>query len=170
MPVVITGLVESTPNRLRYLLTDTAVSPPVVDTVTIPNAGGVTPDLRTDILAAMAANADGSSGSELQGVINAGVNGYPPNTTAGLLVAAGALTQAQARSIMNSDDPAGLLANLLLPRATVTIEPRAGTAQWQADVNVTAFNPDIRISVLGAVLLAVSTAICDVFIRDTPDL
>ncbi len=87
MPVVNTGLIESTRNRLRYLLTDTAVSPPIVDALTILNRGGAAlTDLQTDLIAAMAgaAGGDGVSGSALRSVLMASTNGYPavPNATA----------------------------------------------------------------------------------------
>lgn len=175
MPVVVTSLVESTRNRLRYLLTDTAASPPIVDAVTLTNQGLVTPDLRTDILAAMGADVDGVSGSTLQSIIRASIDGFPPiGGQSGIrIVAVGvAVTLAQGRALLNSEDPGGILANHLVARATVDIHPRAGTAQWQADVAIDGVSNEatVVVSVLGAVNLGVSTAILDIFIRDTPDL
>ena len=173
MPVVVTSLVQATRNRLRYLLTDTAVSPPIVDQVTLNNQAVVTPDLQTDVEAAMAAGVDGVSGSQLRAILRAGTDGFPVTGSGTLIVAVGGIvTVPQARAFLNSDDPGGILTNAQLARAVVTINPRTGSAQWQADMVADAVSgdPTVIVSVLGAVILAVSTAILDIFIRDTRDL
>ncbi len=173
MPVVVTSLVQATRNRLRYLLTDTAVSPPIVDNVTLSNQAAATPDLQTDLIAAMAADGSGASGSELLAILLAGTNGYPVTTSGTQIVATGGIiTAAQARAILNSDDIGGILANLLLARATVEVNPRTGTAQWAADMVADAVSgdPTVIVTVLGAVNVGVSTAVLDIFIRDTRDL
>jgi hypothetical protein len=54
----------------------------------------------------------------------------------------------------------------------MTITPRTGTAQWQLDATFDAVSgdPTAVVSVLGAVNAGVSTAILDIFIRDSWDL
>jgi hypothetical protein len=117
-------LVESTANRLRYLLTN--ATPPGT-TITIPNDGGASPDLRTDL-------ADDPSGP-LRQIIRARLDGIGTN-------AAGTpLTQAQARDILNSDGSGASLGNNNVPRAICKIQGRTpGTsgapANWAVDVNV----------------------------------
>ncbi len=173
MPVVVTGLVEATRNRLRYLLTDTAVSPPIVDQVTLSNQAAVTPDLQTDVEAAMAGDGSGVSGSQLRAILRAGTDGFPVTGSGTLIIAVGGIiTVAQARALLNSDDPGGILANFLLARATVELNPRTGTAQWAADMvaDGVSGDPTVIITVLGAINVGVSTAVLDIFIRDTRDL
>ncbi len=127
-------LVEATPYRLRYLATQDGVisSPPVAADGfdTIPNDAGATPDLQTDILAAAGARGGPSGGLPLQAPIRARLDGIGP-------VAAGALNQAQARAILNSDDNAlAVLTNQNVPRAQIRITPRLGVIAWAADANV----------------------------------
>jgi hypothetical protein len=111
-------LVESTPYRLRYLAVNAS---PFGTTATIPNDGGATPDLRTDL-------ANDPSGP-LRAIVRAGVDGIGT-------VAAGALTQAQARAIMNSDNT-GSVGNDLVPRAITTVTPRGTTpVVFGVDINV----------------------------------
>lgn len=117
-------LVNSTPYRLRYLVTNTS---PIAAALTIPNDAGATPDLRTDLA--------GDPSSALREIMEAGVNGIGT-------VAAGALTQAQARDLLLGDQTANV-GNDLVPRAMVTITPRATTASWAVDVNVDAQNDPI---------------------------
>lgn len=112
------ALVESTPYRQRYLATNSGS--PLGGTAQIPNDGGATPDLTTDL-------ANDPSGP-LRAIIRARTFGIG-------IVAAGALTQAQARAIMNSDNTANV-GNDLVPRAITTVMPRSGTATWNVDINV----------------------------------
>lgn len=131
------ALVERTVYRLRYLATITAVSPAAIQTATIPNDGGASPDLLTDITAAWQV-ADGKSSGQRQGlreIIRARLDGFGP-------IAAGALSQAQARALLNSDDPgAAILKNEVLGRAQLSIMQRtcdadAGGAQMAVDANI----------------------------------
>jgi hypothetical protein len=124
-------LVESTPNRLRYLAAQDGVvtsptNPDVDGLAVIPNDGGATPDLRTD-----------ASPGPLDAIINSRLNGFPPNTGSPV-VPAGPLTQAQARALYNSDDAASaVLTNDLVGRAVVEVTPRGdGRIAWAVDVNV----------------------------------
>jgi len=154
-------LVDSAPNRLRYLLSQNGVvsSPPspVVDgTVTIPNDGGVTPDLRTDL---------GLPRGGLAEVVRARLDGYRS------LIAAGTpLTQAQARAILNSDDPTrALLTNNNAPRAVMNLAPRTGLLNWNIDANVDAQGDPVVVaqSTIGA---GVGTCYLDIYYRHTMDL
>jgi len=132
------ALVESTANRLRYLLTN--VSPPTT-TVTIPNDGGVTPDLLTDL-------ATDPSGP-LRRIIRARVDGI------GTIAAGTPLTQAQARDILN-DDGTATVGNNNVPRAICTVTGRTVglnglVPPWAVDVNVDGGgDPVIVVRTLGA--------------------
>ena len=112
------SLVESTPFRLRYLLVNSGS--PLGGSATIPNDAGATPDLRTDL-------ATDPSGP-MRAIARAGVDGIG-------IIAAGALTQAGARAILNSDNT-GNVGNDYVPRAVMTLTPRSGAATWAADANV----------------------------------
>jgi hypothetical protein len=116
-------LVESTANRLRYLLENT--SPPGT-TVTIANDGGASPDLQTDL-------ATDPSGP-LRKIIRARLDGI------GTIAAGTPLTQAQARDILNSDGGGASVGNNAVPRAICKVTPRAagttGVANWAVDVDV----------------------------------
>lgn len=118
------ALVEATPYRLRYLLTsdgqDSSPSDPDIDgSVTIPNDLGVTPDLGTDAAA-----------GHLDRVINVRRNGYGP------FAAGVALNQAQARALVNSDDPGNVLGNDLIGRCVCEVTGRTGRLSWAVDVDV----------------------------------
>ncbi|KKN02936.1 hypothetical protein LCGC14_1112650 [marine sediment metagenome] len=142
-------LVNSTPYRLRYLLTNTS---PLGAALTIPNDNGVTPDLRTDLA--------GDPSSALRQVMFAGVNGIGT-------VAAGALTQANARDILLGDE-LGTVGNDLVPRAMCTISPRTGPAQgWAVDVNVDGqFDPVVLITAQVGVAVG-ATAYLDIWFRSS---
>lgn len=112
------ALVENTPYRLRYLATNSGS--PLGGTAQIPNDGGATPDLLTDL-------ATDPSGP-LRAIVRARLDGIGT-------LAAGALSQAQARAAMNSDNTANI-GNDYVPRAITTVMPRSGTATWVVDINV----------------------------------
>ena len=117
MAITIT-LVENTPFRLRYLLVNSGS--PLGGSATIPNDAGATPDLRTDL-------ANDPSGP-MRAIARAGVDGIG-------VIAAGALTQAGARAILNSDNT-GNVGNDYVPRAVMTLTARSGTAVFAVDANV----------------------------------
>lgn len=158
------ALVEATPDRLRYLLTQDGVvtsptNPDVDGLVVIGNDGSPTPDLLTDIQSA----AGGSvSGLPLKTPIDAGRNGVAA-------VAAGALTQAGARAVLLSDDAANILGNDLTPRAVCEVTSREdAVVQFAVDANVDgSANPvlEVRSSVGNA-----GTGYLDVHLRHTLDL
>lgn len=164
------SLVYSRPDRLRYLCDQDGVisSPPVAadGLATLANDGGATPDLQTDML--LAGALAGVSGLPLLALINAGRNGFGP-------IAAGGLTQAQARAIFMSDDAAGaVLTNNQVLRAVCGITPRngggvpIGSIQWAVDVNVDGQGDpviEIRSSVGEA-----AAAYLDIHLRHTHDL
>jgi len=155
------ALVDATPYRLRYLATQDGVvsSPPVAadGLATIPNDGGATPDLRTDATV----NA-GPGGPVLRKLLRVRLDGYGP-------LAAGAITQAQARALMNSDDAAGaVLTNYNVGRAVTTVTPRLGLIAWATDWNVDV-NGDPVCEVRSATGTA-ATAYVDIHYRHTYDL
>jgi hypothetical protein len=132
MAAIVFSLVESSPYLLKYLATTNGEGSSGV----IPNNGGLTADLRTDILATLAAY--GSVGLDvvpdpsLNALIFARINGYGP------IPAGTPLTQAQARAIFNSDESGspGFLNNMNLPRAILSVYPRSGESGWGVDADV----------------------------------
>jgi hypothetical protein len=124
-------LVESSPLLLKYLATTDGQVP----TGVIPNDGGASPDLRTDLATALAAygplGLDTVPDPSLDALINARTDGYGP-------LPPGPLTQAQARAIFNSDESGapGFLNNMNLPRAMLAVYPRTGSSGWAVDANV----------------------------------
>lgn len=108
-------LVHSSTNRLRYLAVNSGS--PLGGTASIPNDGGATPDLLTDVVA-----------GPIRAVVRARLDGIGT-------VAAGALSQAQARAAMNEDGTVSI-GNVLVPRTRTTVTPRSGTSAWVVDVNV----------------------------------
>lgn len=126
-------LVDNAPGSLVYLCTQDGVvsSPPVAADgfATIPNTiGGATPNLDTDSIV----NSTGSGGLPLNKLIDVRNTGYGP-------IAAGAITQAQARALFARNDLAGtVLTNFHIPRAYTTITPRLGMIAWGVDWNVDA--------------------------------
>jgi hypothetical protein len=106
------ALVEVTPHKLRYLAT-AAASTNSFDTGVIPNAAGVTPDLRTD-----ASTFEQSALDKL--------------------VSTAAANQAAARALLNGDllDTVG---ELPTERAHLSVMPRdaiaAGESSWTVDAN-----------------------------------
>lgn len=149
------ALVESTPYRLRYLLTNDGVDdspsdPDIGGLVTIPNDLGVTPDLATD-----------ASAGPLDRVINVRRNGYGPFPAA-------AITQAQARALMNSDDAANVLGNDLVGRCVCEVTGRTGRLSWAVDIDVDGQGDPI---VLARSSVGVAgTGYLDIYFRHTYDL
>jgi hypothetical protein len=123
-------LVSATPERLLYRCNADGGAP---NTVTIPNAGGASPDLRTD---ALSATTPGAGGSPMLALIRARLDGYGP------LPAGVALTQAQARALLASDDPTrAVLVSPLIGRAVCRMTQRSAAVAelvgiWTVDVNV----------------------------------
>lgn len=157
-------LVEATPSRLRYLATQDGVisSPPVAADGfnTIPNAAGASPDLKTDIDTVAA---PGAGGVPLKELVDANRNGL------GAVIAAGAMTQAQARAIFMRDDAAGaVLTNNLVARGLARTAGRTGQGvAWAADANVIANSPVIEVrSGVGVA----ATAYVDIHRSNTYDL
>jgi hypothetical protein len=112
-------------NQIVYLLT--AEGSPVGGTTNIPAAAGVTPDLVTDGANIASGEANGTA---LRRVVRAGLDGTG-------LIAAGAFTQALARSLLMLDDATALLGGILCPRAKLRIVKRTGlTTEWLIDANV----------------------------------
>jgi|SRR5882672_3848900 len=108
-------LVEQGNNRLRYLLVANTTGGV---TATITTTGAATPDLLTD---------------SLYGPIKVIAGAF----TAGLgILAAGAMTQAQARAMWVADSSDPVLGNSKVPRALCNLTPRTGTAAWNVDANV----------------------------------
>lgn len=168
-------LVEASSFMLKYLLTQDGASTgsPLTDsTLVIPNSGGATPDLRTDALTG--AGAEGHS--HLQEIIRARIDGYPP-------LAAGALTRAQARSLLNSDDNANaVLTNRNVQSARMHIYPRSQGAAgfgvgaqagapvtWLCDADVDASGDPVVAVFTARRPPAASTAYLEVKLRHTID-
>lgn len=105
-------------NRLRYLIEGDGEGG---GAVTIPNDGGVSPDLATDCLP-----------GALKQIINARTTGIGT-------IAAGALTQAQARALLLSDGVAANVGNAKVPRAICRLAERTDNgspAMVDADVDM----------------------------------
>ena len=144
MAVTVALVADPNPYLLRYLASHDGVADG--NSFTIPNAGGASPDLQTDNL-----NQVGFSGkaggvlapSPLRKLIDINRNGF------GVIVA-GAMTQAEARAVFNSDDPTrAVLVSNLVPRARLQLTPRVNPVglTWAVDVNVDgSFNPVIIVS------------------------
>jgi hypothetical protein len=160
---IVVQLVDNTPFALVYLCTQDGVvsSPPVAadGLFTIPNTiGGATPNLDTDSIV----NTGGAGGLPLNRLIDARNTGYGP-------IAAGALTQAQARALFARNDLAGtVLTNFLITRAYTTITPRTGMIVWGVDWNVDA-QGDPVCEVRSATGTA-STAMLKIAVDDSPGL
>ena len=122
MPVT-AALVGQFNNHLRYLVTSDASG----GTLTIAAAGAATPDLRTDSLA-----------GPIKAIANVQATGLGT-------VPAGAITQAQARAFLLSDDstPVG---NSDVPRTVASFTPRSGLTVWFMDANQSAGNPALVIT------------------------
>jgi hypothetical protein len=108
-------LVEQGNNRLRYLVASTATGGA---TLTITTTGGATPDLQTD-----------SKAGPIKNISLAFANGLG-------LLAAGAMTQAQARAMWLGDNSDTVLGNVNVPRTIVGFTMRSGTGNWRVDANV----------------------------------
>ncbi len=149
------ALVEATTNRLRYLATQDGQAGVSAN---IPNDGGGTPDLLTDILSA-APNA-----GPLHRIINARNVAFPPLT-------GGALTQVEARALLLSDDPASsVLTNDNIGRCVVTITPRTGVQVWGVDADIDGQGDPILTVVSTITGASAATAYVDLHFRTTEDL
>lgn len=152
------ALVEATPDRLMYLCTqDGVISSPPVDAdgqATLPNDGGVTPDLQTDALSVAAqANPDFDiSGIPILGPINANRNGYGP-------FAAGSITTGRAAALFGPDDSTNLLGNQNVAPCKVDIRPRTGAILWSVVAAVDGQNDPVLLvqSAVGAAATAYLT-------------
>lgn len=114
-PSVTLALVDSTPYRLRYLMTATGQP----GFTTLPNALGVTPDLRTDAQA---------------GALSSVGSGAPLLEVLGIAVA----DQAGARRLLLGDvvaSAAPLLPGGLHARAKITPRNRGGLVGWAVDAD-----------------------------------
>ena len=114
------ALVSVTPNKLTYLVTNVTT---LGTSLTIPAAGGATPDLATDCVNhAYGGGVTGgrAAAPRLRKVCRAGLDGLGG-------VAAGAWTAAKAADLLfgNAATPAG---TALMPRAKVVITPLTGVA------------------------------------------
>lgn len=154
---IVAQLVDATPYRLRYLLTQTVNSPAAADTYTLPNTiGGATPNLDTDSIVN-----SGVSASPLHRMIDVRNNGWGP-------IAAGAINQAQARALFNSDDNAGAVnTSFQVVRAITNVTPRAGQYSWAVDWNVDAQGDPVCVVNAPA---GAGTAYLDIHVRHTNDL
>jgi hypothetical protein len=150
-------LVEATAHRLRYLLENT--SPPGT-TITIPNDGGPSPDLQSDL-------ATDPSGP-LRQIVRARLDGI------GTIAAGTPLTQAQARDIMNSDGSGASVGGVTVPRAICTITPRTpglgGVANWGVDVNVDGDGDPVVVVTTQDVGFSEGEAYLDIHVRHSIDL
>lgn len=111
---VTAALVESKPNHLRYLVTSDGAG----GTVNITSTGAASPDLQTDTKGA----------SPLKKLSRAEQDGLGQ-------LAAGALTQADARAIWMGDS-ADTVLGVKVPRAHTNLSPRDGATSWLVDANV----------------------------------
>lgn len=131
-------LVEQGNNRLRYLLVcDTTGT----TTLNITTTGAATPDLVTDSLAGPVKNC-----------ANAHANGLGQ-------IAAGALTQAQARAIWMADN-SNATQGTQVDRCQPKFEERSGAAGWTVDANVSGGNAIVVVTAdnTGSVYLDIAQA------------
>lgn len=147
-------LVNVTPNELVYLLTNAAT---LGTSLTIPAAGGATPDLATDCVT----NTWGQAASpRLRKVCRAGLDGLGSQPAGGWIAA-----EAADLLFGNGATQAG---SALMPRAEVDLVPLtgvAGGALFEATANVDGSgNPQIDIT---AVAVA-GTGLLRVRLRSTP--
>lgn len=118
-------LVNVTANELVYKITNAAT---LGTTLTIPAAGGATPDLATDCVASTWGRA---ASAQLRAVCRAGLDGLGNQ-------AAGGWTQAEARDLLVGDGTTQA-GGPLMPRAELDLQPAtgvAGGALCEADANV----------------------------------
>lgn len=107
-------------NHLRYLLTETGAG----GSATITSAGTATPDLQTDSLA-----------GPIKAISLVKTNGLGS-------VAAGGVTQAQARAFLMSDATVSV-GNADVPRTLIRLTPRTGLTVWFVDCNQSSGDPTI---------------------------
>lgn len=140
-------------NQIVYLLTNGGS--PLGGEGTIPSAGGVTPDLATDV----ANNVFGEAGGKaLRAACRAGLDGLGT-------VAAGAWTQALARALLMLNAGASAVnsfGGILAARLQCNVVPSTGTAAWVCDVDVDGSGrPEINVTstaAAGTALLYVKLA------------
>jgi len=125
---VTAALVAQFNNYLRYLVTSDASG----GTLNIVGAGAATPDLQTDSLA-----------GPIKQIAFAQANGIGT-------LAAGALTQAQARALLLSDATVSV-GNADVPRAITRLSPRTGLCVWLLDANQVVGDPAVAITGSAAV-------------------
>lgn len=113
-------------NRLRYLL----VSDDGTGAVTITSSGAATPDLQTDSVAGPVKN-----------ISKVVANGYGK-------LAAGGVTQAQARALLLSNGAVATVGQNVVTLVT-RLDP-ATSYGWQVDVGVSSSSPIINISAISA--------------------
>lgn len=147
-------LVNVTPNELVYLINNEAT---LGTSLTIPSAGGATPDLATDCVSSTWGRA---ACTRLRQVCRAGLDGLGAQ-------AAGGWNQAEARDLLlgNGATQAG---SPLMPRAELDLQPASGVAGGplcEADANVDGSGyPTIAITAAGVA----GTCILRVRLRSTP--
>lgn len=147
MSIAAPVLVESSPYRLRYLVT--MVNSVAGITADIPNA-----TLRADLAAAI---------SPLRPIMFANTNGFgtiPP----------GPLTDAQVKDILNSDGSGASAGNDSLTRAVIDIIPRDGENAWVVDAVAVGGAPTVRVAVTAIVGVGMSHAYIDIHARHSIDL
>lgn len=105
----------NTKTQLAYLIVHDGAAG---DAVTIPNDAGASPDLQTD-----------AEGGVLKAMMQARVNGYGA-------FAAAALTQANARALLLSNDPSNTFGTDNVVRARCWLTTTVGLANWGVDANV----------------------------------
>ncbi len=136
---VVASIALATANRITYLLTSSGAT-----TGSIPNnataGGGTTPNLSVDCVA-----------GPIKQIAFAAVTGIGA-------LAAGALNQAKARSLLLSDGLTAVGTTPQVPRTTVRIQSRAGAAVWDVDANVNGSGDpilDITASAAGTAYLTI---------------
>lgn len=125
-------------NQIVYALATSGS--PLGGTASLLSAGGVTPDLVTD--GANPAKGE-ANGTQLRKLVRSGLDGQG-------LVAAGAWTQAQARALLQLNEPGATIGGILMARGKLSVIRLSGTAQWTIDSNVTAGRPSIDIGATAA--------------------
>jgi hypothetical protein len=153
LPAITIALIEATPYRLRYLLTDSGNGANVI--LTNRGLAEATPDLRGDCARAAAGN-DSASAPLLEQVSLPTAN------------------QAQARHVLNGHNEAGVqvptAANII--RAHCRVVGRTGRNDWDVDVNEgnaagDAGSAGFPVVLVGSDGVAGTTAILDIHLTHT---
>ena len=145
------SLVSSSPNQLRYLLTQDGQAGTAAE---LANAGGASPDFRTDAVL-----------SPLRAFPRAGLDGFAS-------LPAGTFTTAQIRAMLLSDDPAtAVLVSQLVGRCKAFITPRGANFDWSVDAGAAATSPIDRSDPTYAVRSGgdAGEAYLDIVYQNTPD-